>query len=288
MAGRVLIVDSDPNLCGIVEKALRESGYDVEARHDGTAALDAVSTDDFDLALIDIQLPRRDGFDVLESIRALPIPACDIPVFLLSATRISAAYKERARTARATAIVKKPISLDKLNALVKKHIKETPPRVVERAQSEEPAASEGPKRARAPKRERSIALEGELRDLDFAALLHHLHGLRATGALILTNGRKRKVVQVRDGYPVAVKSNLVGECFGNLLVQRGVIPIRNGVRLVQRTVYKPVLVSGLDAAAEQVWQYQNDRNLGFKSMRYRWFVSLVDAQAYYQSIAVRR
>ena len=223
MAGRVLIVDSDPNLCGIVEKALRESGYDVEARHDGTAALDAVSTDDFDLALIDIQLPRRDGFDVLESIRALPIPACDIPVFLLSATRISAAYKERARTARATAIVKKPISLDKLNALVKKHIKETPPRVVERAQGEEPAASDAPERARAPKRKRSIALEGELRDLDFAALLHHLHGLRATGALILTNGRKRKVVQVRDGYPVAVKSNLVGECFGNLLVQRGVI-----------------------------------------------------------------
>ena len=32
-----------------------------------------------------------------------------------------------------------------------------------------------------------------------------------------------KVVQVREGYPVGVKSNLIGECFGNLLVQRGAI-----------------------------------------------------------------
>lgn len=212
MSGRVLCVDSDPNLCAIIGEALGSEGYEVDARHDGLAALEAVSTDDFDLALIDIQLPRRDGFEVLEAIRALPTPACDIPVFLLTATRISAAYKDRARAARATALVKKPIPLDKLSALVAKHIKDAPPRAVERESS-----------APAPAATKAIELEGELRDLDFASLLHHLHGLRASGALILTHARKRKVVQVREGYPVAVKSNLIGECFGNLLVQRGAI-----------------------------------------------------------------
>lgn len=229
MSGRVLCVDSDPNLCAIIGEALGAQGYRVEARHDGLAALEAVSTDDFDLALIDIQLPRRDGFEVLESIRALRTPACDIPVFLLTGTRITAGYKERARAARATALVKKPIPLDKLHALVKKHIKDAPPRVFERerpAVAKSAASAAAPSVAHAsakPARAKAIALEGELRDLDFASLLHHLHGLRATGALILTHARRRKVVQVREGYPVGVKSNLIGECFGNLLVQRGAI-----------------------------------------------------------------
>ena len=211
MPARVLCVDSDLNLSSILEKSLRGQGYDVEALHDGESALEALSEAPFDLALLDIQLPRRDGFELLEQIRSLPSPACDIPVFLLTATRITPAYKTRARSAGATAMLTKPVPLDKLHALVRKHIKEGPPRATTETA------------VRAAESAEALALEGELRDFDLPSLLHHLHGLRATGTLLLTHARKRKVIQVREGYPVAVKSNLIGECFGNQLVQRGVI-----------------------------------------------------------------
>ena len=66
-------------------------------------------------------------------------------------------------------------------------------------------------------------VRGRLVDHPFPHLLHRLHGLRATGTLLLAAGKKRKAVQLRDGYPVAVKSNLVGECLGNYLVRRGLL-----------------------------------------------------------------
>ena len=66
-------------------------------------------------------------------------------------------------------------------------------------------------------------VRGDLSDHSFPHLLHRLHGLRATGTLLLASGKKRKAVQLREGYPVAVKSNLVGECLGNYLVRRGLL-----------------------------------------------------------------
>ena len=64
-------------------------------------------------------------------------------------------------------------------------------------------------------------VEGDLSEIDLPNLLHRLHGLRATGVLMITGGKKKKAIQLRDGYPVAVKSNLVGECLGNYLVRTG-------------------------------------------------------------------
>ena len=57
--------------------------------------------------------------------------------------------------------------------------------------------------------------------MSFAALLHHLHGLRANGVLHLLSQRKRKWIQLRDGYPIAVRGNLVNETLGNMLVRNG-------------------------------------------------------------------
>ena len=65
------------------------------------------------------------------------------------------------------------------------------------------------------------SLEGCLERYPFPALLHHLHGLRATGVLHLSHEKKRKWLEFREGYPVAVRGNLVTECLGNLLVRQG-------------------------------------------------------------------
>jgi len=64
-------------------------------------------------------------------------------------------------------------------------------------------------------------LTGSLEQLPFPALLHYLHGLRATGVLHLRSGRKRKWIQLREGLPASVRSNVVNECLGNYLLRAG-------------------------------------------------------------------
>jgi CheY-like chemotaxis protein len=209
MAGRVLCADADARTRGILRESLLGQGYQVETRRDGAAAYESLANDAFDLALLDVQLPSRDGFDVLEQIRQRPSPLCDIPVFLLSPTRITPAYQQRARRGGATALLVKPVPLARLHGLIRKHIKEGPPSV----QTAEPV----------PIPSQSSPFDGDLRELDFPSLLHHLHGRRSSGVLVLESARKRKVVQLREGYPVSIKSNLLGECFGQRLIERGLI-----------------------------------------------------------------
>jgi tetratricopeptide (TPR) repeat protein len=68
-----------------------------------------------------------------------------------------------------------------------------------------------------------MPLSGSFPEVPFPALLHHLHGLRASGVLQLQSGKKKKLLQIDKGHPVAVRSNLVNECLGNLLVATGKI-----------------------------------------------------------------
>jgi len=78
------------------------------------------------------------------------------------------------------------------------------------------------RRAAAP-RHSVGAFEGDLRECDFASLLHMLHVERATGVLMMQNKKKKKALQLRDGHPVSVKSNLVEECLGHTLVRQQII-----------------------------------------------------------------
>lgn len=206
MPGTVLCVDSDRNLCQIVAKALGERGYRVLSAHDGETALELLTEDPPDLVLLDLFLPRRDGFGVLEAMRSQEGAAGQTPAVLLSACSPTPEYEARAAAMNAAALLVKPVPLDGLLSLVREQIGEAkaPPESVREAG--EDLASE---------------LSGSLKELPFPALLHHLHGLRATGVLHLTRGRTRKWIQLRDGLPVAVRSNRVNECLGNYLLREG-------------------------------------------------------------------
>ena len=81
----------------------------------------------------------------------------------------------------------------------------------------------GSRAAGLPSEDEALPYRGSLGEHPFPGLLHRLHAQRATGTLLLASGKKRKAVQLRDGYPVAVKSNLISECLGNYLVRRGLI-----------------------------------------------------------------
>ncbi|UCE87802.1 MAG: response regulator, partial [Deltaproteobacteria bacterium] len=205
----ILCVDADRHLCEILGKALSGEGYAVRVAHDGETALEELSGDPADLLLMDVLLPRRDGFSVLEALRGGGPPQAETPVILMSGFRQTPEYRERAERLCVNELLTKPVPLDTLLQVVAK--------CLGGAARSEPARGARGSAGRA----RAHPMVGSLTELPFPALLHHLHGLRATGVLHLTSGKRRKDVQLRDGYAVAVKSNLVNECLGNYLVRRG-------------------------------------------------------------------
>jgi CheY-like chemotaxis protein/curved DNA-binding protein CbpA len=206
-------VDDDRNLCQILSEALRGEGYTVRSVFDGDRALAELAEDPPDIVLLDLILPRKDGFAVLDALRAMDAPVCDTPVVLITGCSPTPQNRERASSLSVVEFLTKPVPLKELLAVVARHAGEEKPE----------DSRDGNSRPSARIESRSPRLSGSLDDLPLPALLHHLHGLRATGVLHLANGKKRKWIQLRDGYPRAVRSNLINECLGNFLVRYGKI-----------------------------------------------------------------
>ncbi|MCU1675692.1 MAG: response regulator receiver modulated diguanylate cyclase [Frankiales bacterium] len=79
----VLVVDDDKSVAGFIATNLRLEGFDVRLAHDGDDALDEVQRDAPDLVLLDWGMPRMDGIEVCERMRADPHTA-HIPVLLVT------------------------------------------------------------------------------------------------------------------------------------------------------------------------------------------------------------
>jgi CheY-like chemotaxis protein len=205
MSPTLLCADPSRELCQILSRALGADGLRVSVAQDGEAALAAMRAKTPDLVILDVALPGVDGLAVLESMRTSATPAASVPVILWSDAPCSAEQVERARKLGASALLRKPVSLDALMARVSKLL------------------SKG-RRARtsdAPPHKRPPSLRGSLAEIPFSALLHQAHGLRANGVLHLRDGDKRKEVELRDGRPAAVRSNVPSERLGEWLLRGG-------------------------------------------------------------------
>ena len=114
----VLVVEGDLPLARLIEALLESAGYCLRCVGDGQSALDAVQASRPALILLDLTLPRLDGWEVLERLRA----AGDAPpvVLLTGHTRVSG----RAASAGAAATVLKPFDIDDLLATVERLIAE--------------------------------------------------------------------------------------------------------------------------------------------------------------------
>jgi two-component system copper resistance phosphate regulon response regulator CusR len=79
---RILLVEDDPRTAQILAKGLREHAYAVDVAADGERAVYQASISDFDAVLLDIGLPRQDGFAVCRQLRAAGL---EIPILMLTA-----------------------------------------------------------------------------------------------------------------------------------------------------------------------------------------------------------
>lgn len=69
MPKRILIVDDEPNIVLSLEFLMKKNGYDVETATDGEQALAAVDRQRPDLVLLDVMMPRKDGYQVCQILR---------------------------------------------------------------------------------------------------------------------------------------------------------------------------------------------------------------------------
>lgn len=72
MTKRILIVDDEPNIVVSLEFLMKREGFEVAVAMDGEAALKSVEEKTPDLVLLDIMLPKKNGFEVCQTIRANP------------------------------------------------------------------------------------------------------------------------------------------------------------------------------------------------------------------------
>ena len=84
MPPSVLVVDDEPNIVLSLEFLLKQVGYEVRVARDGEAALEAIAQAKPGLVLLDVMMPKRDGFDVCQTIRANP-DWSDIRIIMLTA-----------------------------------------------------------------------------------------------------------------------------------------------------------------------------------------------------------
>ncbi len=108
MTRSVLVVDDEPNIVLSLEFLIKQAGYEVRIARDGDAALKAIEERLPDLVLLDVMMPKRDGFDVCETIRANPVWK-EIPIIMLTAKGRDI-EREKGLALGADAYITKPFS----------------------------------------------------------------------------------------------------------------------------------------------------------------------------------
>jgi two-component system OmpR family response regulator len=81
---RALLVEDDDTIAGFVERGLREAGFAVDRFADGESGFDAAISEPYDVAVVDVMLPKRDGLSLIEELRKRSVTT---PVLILSAKR---------------------------------------------------------------------------------------------------------------------------------------------------------------------------------------------------------
>lgn len=112
---RILLVEDHPQLAESVAQALRAGGWTVDLLNDGVAADLALSTEDYALAILDVGLPRLDGFQVLARLRER---GKTLPVLMLTA-RSDVTDRVHGLNLGADDYLAKPFELTELEARVK-------------------------------------------------------------------------------------------------------------------------------------------------------------------------
>lgn len=81
---KILIAEDDFFIRDIYSKVFSLSGYEVQVAIDGIDALEKIKSQQYDMVLLDIMMPRMTGIDVLKNVRSLEPPTKNVPIFIIT------------------------------------------------------------------------------------------------------------------------------------------------------------------------------------------------------------
>ena len=81
---RLLLIEDDEKIASFIIKGMKEAGFQIDHAADGETGLAMATSDDYDGAIVDLMLPKRDGLSLIQELRDRRIP---LPVIILSAKR---------------------------------------------------------------------------------------------------------------------------------------------------------------------------------------------------------
>lgn len=112
---RILVVEDDKKVASFLEQGLREDGYSVDVAYDGTEGETLAHVNDYDLLILDVMLPGKNGVDIVRGLRRKNTP---VPILLLTA-RDAAEDVVRGLDAGADDYLTKPFRFEVLLARVR-------------------------------------------------------------------------------------------------------------------------------------------------------------------------
>jgi len=115
---RILIIEDDKSISELQKDYLEMSGYDVVCAFDGNCGFEYIKRENFDLIILDLMLPEKNGFDILREIS----DSKQIPVLIVSA-KSDETYKIKGLNLGADDYITKPFGMGELVARVNSHIK---------------------------------------------------------------------------------------------------------------------------------------------------------------------
>jgi two-component system sensor histidine kinase/response regulator len=116
---KILLADDNPLNCRLAVLMLEKAGHQIDVVEDGAAAIEAVNARDYDLVLMDVQMPGVDGLEATRRIRRLPIARAGVPVIAITANAM-AGDDQRCLAAGMNDYITKPIDRARLLGTVSK------------------------------------------------------------------------------------------------------------------------------------------------------------------------
>lgn len=235
-----LIVDDDRAIQRLLADALTKHGFTVTVERDGEWALKTFEKKPFDVVLLDLLLPALNGYEVARKMRSTP-KGKKTPIIMISGVYKNALHQKEAVTKHgAFAFLEKPIRLAGLYDALEKALGDRYPRAPEEEAPEatDPGLDRREKLADDSARDEVTQVEavsrqgtassfqsikGDFKNKRFPEVIAEVYRWKGTGALLLRRDQVKKIVYFKDGLPVSIKSNLLQECLGRVMVRERMI-----------------------------------------------------------------
>jgi DNA-binding response OmpR family regulator len=228
---RILVVDDEPEIRGLLQKALTARGYEVDTAADGAEALGKVHASPPALVLLDAMLPKVHGFEVARRLRS-DARTRGVPVVMMTAIYRGWRFAQDAREAYgAEDYIEKPFRLDDLQRRVEAVLESTTSKVPSRGAAAEPMVKVGRELLQAGKLDEAVAaLEEALRADAFSVEAHYqlAKALRQRGEHFRAMTAFERAVELRPELFPALRS------LASLYVEKGFR--RKAVEVLERAL----------------------------------------------------